>query len=105
MPEPTAGNPSSIWRSFLLSTGPSVLSGRIFIRTDTRSCIIENTGNPLSQEQLTHAFDMFYSGDKSRTSKEKHMGMGLFLARKILMLHHRNLSLENTSAGIRATIK
>lgn len=95
----------AVWNLLSNAVSYNLPGGRIFIQTDTRSCIIENTGNPLNQEQLTHAFDMFYSGDKSRTSKEKHMGMGLFLARKILMLHHRNLSLENTSAGIRATIK
>lgn len=95
----------AVWNLLSNAVSYNLPDGRIFIQTDSKSCSIENTGNPLSQEQLTHAFDMFYSGDKSRTSKDKHMGMGLFLARKILALHHRNLSLENTSAGIRAAIK
>lgn len=95
----------AVWNLLSNAVSYNVPDGRIFIRTDGRSCAIENTGNPLSQEQLDHAFDMFYSGDKSRTSKDKHMGIGLFLARKILELHHLNISLENTRTGIRAVIE
>lgn len=95
----------AVWNLLSNAVSYNVPGGHIFIRTDGRSCSIENTGSPMSREQLDHAFDMFYSGDKSRTSKDKHMGMGLFLARKILELHHRKISLENTRTGVRVTIE
>lgn len=58
----------------------------------------------MSQEDLDHAFDMFYMGDKSRNKDHGHMGMGLFLAKKILELHSLSLTLENTSDGVGARI-
>lgn len=59
----------------------------------------------MNEEQLAHAFDLFYTSSKSRSGKEKHMGMGLFLAKKILELHGLSLALENTGNGIRAVIR
>ena len=54
---------------------------------------------------MEHAFDLFYSGDKSRNRKDRHMGMGLFLTRKILGLHNLELTLENLEDGVRAVIR
>lgn len=82
----------------------NIENGSIRIQTDARRCGIENTSSPLTEEQLAHAFDMFYSGDKSRNSKDKHMGLGLFLAKKILALHDLNISLENTQLGVQVWI-
>ena len=83
----------------------NIENGSIRIQTDARRCGIENTSPPLTEEQLAHAFDMFYSGDKSRNSKDKHMGLGLFLAKKILALHDLNISLENTQMGVQVWIE
>lgn len=83
----------------------NIENGSIHIQTDARRCSIENAGTPLTKEQLAHAFDMFYSGDKSRSSKDKHMGLGLFLAKKILALHDLNISLENIQMGVRIQIE
>lgn len=83
----------------------NIENGSIRIQTDARRCGIENTSSPLTEEQLAHAFDMFYSGDKSRNSKDKHMGLGLFLAKKILALHDLNISLENTQMGVQVWIE
>ncbi len=95
----------AVWNLLSNAAVYNIPDGRIFIQTDTKSCIIENTGDPLSQEQLDHAFDLFYTGDKSRNSSDRHMGIGLFLTRKILRLHHLEISLENVRTGIRATIR
>lgn len=83
----------------------NIENGSIRIQTDARRCGIKNTSPPLTEEQLAHAFDMFYSGDKSRNSKDKHMGLGLFLAKKILALHDLNISLENTQTGVQVWIE
>lgn len=85
----------------VLYTAPG---GSVRIRTNAAECVIENSAEPLTPEQLAHAFDMFYSGDKSRSRTERHRGLGLFLARKILALHGLNISLTNTPMGVQAKI-
>lgn len=82
----------------------NVPEGSIRVRTQKDSFSMENTGFPLSEEDLSHAFDMFYRGEKSRTDREAHMGMGLFLTKKILDLHGLTLTIENTADGVRAVI-
>lgn len=58
----------------------------------------------MEEEQLAHVFDMFYNRDYSYSSQEKHMGMGLFLTKKILEAHNLKLSLENTKTGIKVVV-
>lgn len=82
----------------------NIPDGSILIRTEPGGCSIENTGFPLTEEQLTHAFDIFYSTDKSRAFRDKHMGLGLFLVKKIFGLHGLSVSLENTASGVKASI-
>lgn len=94
----------AVWNLLSNSVDYNVPGGRIMIRTGRGYCAVENTGGPMSQEDLDHAFDMFYMGDKSRNKDHGHMGMGLFLAKKILELHSLSLTLENTSDGVGARI-
>lgn len=94
----------AIWNLLSNAAVYNIPDGCIVIRTDANRCMIENTGNPLSQEQLDHAFDLFYSENKGQNSSDRHMGIGLFLARKILNLHHLEISLENTRTGIQVTL-
>ncbi len=79
--------------------------GGIWIRIGTGQCVIENTGQPLKEDQLLRAFDLFYSGAKKAGGGKRHMGMGLFLTRKILRLHGLDAALENADGRIRAIIK
>lgn len=95
----------AIWNLLSNAVEYNVPDGRILIRTDAKCCSIENTGKPIEEEQLLHAFDLFYTGNKSRGREGKHMGLGLFLAKKILNLHHLGLTIENTDEGIRTEIK
>ena len=94
----------AVWN--LLSNGIdySPEGGKIFIQMDKEQCIIENSGEPMDKEALLHAFDLFYTGDKSRRAGDGHMGMGLYLAKKIFELHQLKLLLENTDGGVRAVI-
>lgn len=70
-----------------------------------RGTVSAITGAPLSEEQLEHGFDLFYSQDKSRSSKDgKHMGLGLYLAKKILDKHGLKITLENTVTGVQVMI-
>ena len=95
----------AIWNLLSNAVDYNMPDGNIFIKIDSNVCTIENSGFPMDEEQLAHAFDLFYTSSKSRGKKEKHMGMGLFLAKKILELHGLSVALEDTGIGVRAVIR
>ncbi len=95
----------AVWNLLTNAIDYNIQGGKILIALNKKTCIIENTGTPLSEEQLKHGFELFYSQDKSRSVKEgKHMGLGLYLAKKILDRHGLEITLENTSTGVRVMI-
>lgn len=94
----------AVWNLISNAVTYNIPDGSILIRTEPEGCSIENTGFPLTEEQLSHAFDMFYGAGKSRVSEDKHMGLGLFLVKKICGLHGLSISLENTDSGVKAAI-
>ena len=77
--------------------------GRISIHIEKNSCSIENTSNPIPEENLPHLCDMFFTGDKSRHSD--HKGLGLYLAKRIFDMHGMGLDIENTDVGVKVTIR
>ena len=95
----------AVWNLLSNAVDYNIPGGSILVRIEGDRCVIENTGFPMSEEQLAHAFDLFYTEDHSRSGKDRHMGMGLFLAKKILTLHGMELALENTGDGVRAVIR
>ena len=48
---------------------------------------------------------MFYTVNQSRGGREKHLGMGLYLARQIFAMHGAELKVENTEEGVRVTVE
>lgn len=80
----------------------NVPEGSIEIATGARMCRIENTAFPLSEEQLAHAFEMFYSGDESHGG---HRGLGLYLTKRILDIYRLSIRIENTEKGVAVTIR
>lgn len=94
----------AVWNLLANAVDYTVEGGRISIQVDKNQCIIENSGASMEEEALLHAFAFFYSGDKSRRGRDGHMGMGLYLAKKILKLHRLALTLSNTGDGVRAVI-
>lgn len=79
-------------------------NGTIRVLSTRNTLRIINTGTPIPDEDLKHIFDMFYTSDKSRNSKEKHYGLGLYLAKKILVLHKLNIQIENLESEVQVTI-
>ena len=65
---------------------------------------IENTGVHISQEALPHLLEAFYREEGSRNRDTGGSGLGLYLARMILERHGAVCTLENTEAGVRATV-
>lgn len=78
--------------------------GVIKITTDAGSCRIENDCAGLRAEDVQRAFDIFYRGQCERAS-EKHLGIGLYLARKILNLHDVQISAESVPGGFCAVCR
>ena len=95
----------AVWNLLVNAVDYNREGGKIFIQVDKEQCVIENSGEAMGEEALLHAFDLFYTSDKSRTGKDGHMGMGLYLAKKILELHHLKLVLSNVEGGVRVVIK
>lgn len=95
----------AVWNLLSNAVDYNVDGGRIVIRVEMDRCVVENTGKPLGEDQLAHVFDMFYTGDKSRSKKNGHMGMGLFLAKKVFGLHGLDLTIENMEGGVRVIVK
>lgn len=79
-------------------------SGTIRIIVGKDRCSMENTGEHIPEADLPHVFEMFYSGQRHFGDEEKHLGMGLYLTRKICALHHLSLTVQNTEMGVRAEI-
>lgn len=52
-----------------------------------------NTGITISQEDLQHIFEPFYRSETSR--KEKGYGIGLYLTKKIIHLHHAGIAVAS----------
>ena len=82
--------------------------GMIEILVDEECISIENTGASIPEEKLKFIGNMFYSGNQSRSQSRsrqvKHHGLGLYLTRRILELHHLNLRIENVEDGVRVTV-
>lgn len=95
----------AVWNLLSNAVVYNVPDGTLRIITEADQCRIENTASPMTEEQLTHAFDLFYSSDRSRSFGEKHMGLGLFLTRRILELHKISISIGNTADGVFVVLK
>lgn len=80
-------------------------NGQVEIIFEESALKIRNTGNQIPEEDLPHVFDMFYTGNKSRTSGESHLGLGLYLAKKIFDLHGLHASIGNIEDGVEVVIK
>lgn len=54
-----------------------------------------NYGASIPENELPHLFDMFYTGDQSRTHREGSTGLGLFIAKNIVERHNGTISAES----------
>lgn len=59
---------------------------------------VEDNGIGINDEAKKHIFERFYRGDSSHTSRE-HFGLGLCIAREIMLLHHGSLTVSDTPGG------
>lgn len=62
---------------------------------------IENSGNPISEEDLPRIWERFYRSEKSRDRRTGGTGLGLSIVKNILELHESQFGVENTEIGVR----
>lgn len=75
------------------------------MKDDEPTLIIENTGVHIGEDALPHLFDAFYREEGSRNRQTGGSGLGLYLARIILERHGASCAIDNTAAGVRATVR
>lgn len=75
------------------------------MQDDAPTLIIENTGVHIGEDALPHLFDAFYREEGSRNRQTGGSGLGLYLARIILERHGASCAIDNTAAGVRATVR
>lgn len=68
--------------------------------------IVQDTGIGISKEDLPKVFDRFYRADKSRTRETGGTGLGLTIAKWIIMKHQGDIALESKlNEGTKIIIK
>ena len=82
----------------LLSNAIQYAKTTIRISCDSKQVCIWNDSVAVSQEELRHLFDRFYTGKNGNT------GIGLALAKEVIELHNWKISAENSERGIRFRI-
>lgn len=63
-------------------------------------CKIENTGVTIQEEEISHLFEAFYRVDASRNRNTGGTGLGLYIVRKIMDLHHAKYGIKNSDRGV-----
>jgi len=56
---------------------------------------VENSGDPISSEDLPHIFNRFHKGDKSRSFDKDGVGLGLYIVKTILDNHNQDIFVES----------
>ncbi|MFS0556340.1 ATP-binding protein [Brevibacillus sp. 179-C9.3 HS] len=68
--------------------------------TDGENVVIQliNYGDVIPPDMLPHLFDMFFTGDQSRTHQGGSTGLGLFIAKNIVAQHNGTITAESNLA-------
>jgi two-component system sensor histidine kinase CiaH len=78
----------------------SKISIRIFEKLGRVVFEIHNSGEPIPEEKLPKLFDRFFRADTSRTnSSQNGYGLGLSIAKKIIDVHHGDLTVSSSENG------
>jgi len=58
---------------------------------------VRDNGPGIAAEETKHIFDEFYRGEKVKAPGQKGLGLGLFMAKRIVEYHGGNIDLETTT--------
>ncbi|MCR5455250.1 MAG: response regulator, partial [Bacteroidales bacterium] len=64
---------------------------------------VSDQGTGMSNEDTEHIFDLFYQGDNSHKITMVGTGVGMYLVRKLVTLHHGEVSVVNNPGGVGCT--
>lgn len=67
---------------------------------NTVYCEVENTGVHIQEDMIDHLFEAFYRADTSRNRNTGGTGLGLYIVRKIMELHHAEYGIKNSGRGV-----
>ena len=56
---------------------------------------LRNTGDGIAEQDLPFVFDRFYKVDRSRGADRNSLGLGLYLVKTIVMLHHGSITVRS----------
>ena len=66
--------------------------GTLTLRTEKRDgrvyCSVRNTGVGISAQEMPRIFERFYKSDKSRSLDKNGVGLGLYIVKSVINLHH-----------------
>lgn len=83
----------------LMTNAVKFAASRIEIASDGGAIRIWNDCEPISEEELKHLFDRFYTGRNGNT------GIGLAIARDIVRLHGGSVRAEYEGGGLAITLR
>jgi signal transduction histidine kinase len=87
------------------SAGGSITLGVSQVEDDT-SLYIQDTGEGISPEDLPHIFERFYRADKARGEADGASGLGLAIARALVVAHGGEIHAESAPGqGTKIVIK
>ena len=85
--------------SNLITNAIKYAKSRLAIKLDNGLLTIQNDCDQISDNDLNHLFDRFYTGEKGNT------GIGLSLAKEIIELHGGKINAGRTADGIVFAVK
>lgn len=56
---------------------------------------IRNTGKGIESNDLPHVFERFYKTDRSRSANKESTGLGLYIVKTIIDIHHGKITVES----------
>lgn len=69
-------------------------------RTSTVTLTLFNSGDKIPEESLTRIFERFYQTPSASAQYKTGTGVGLDLARSLVLLHHGSISARNVDGGV-----
>lgn len=66
-----------------------------YLKGNTAVITVEDTGTGISEEDLPHVFDRFYRADKSRTKQTGGTGLGMAIAKWIILKHEGSIKIQS----------
>ncbi len=72
-----------------------VISFKIYLSKNKVYFSIRNTGSGIDSKDLPHIFERFYKTDRSRSAVKESTGLGLYIAKTIIDIHHGKITVES----------